>query len=308
MKPLIVAIVGPTAVGKTELGLELAEYFHGEIISGDSMQVYRGMDVGTAKATEDERKRVPHHLLDIREPDDPFSVAEFKKEATAAIQMIHRKNKIPIIVGGTGLYVNSILYDYQFKNVPEDPEFRLSLEAFAEERGNQALHQRLQEISPEKAQEIHPNNIRRVIRQLEIHHVFGKIPETGLDESNLESPYTPIVFGLTMDRERLYERINQRVDDMFHNGLVDEVMDLVDRGYENCSAMNAIGYKELIPFIKEKTTLESAANELKQNSRRFAKRQFTWFRNKMDVTWFDLSENREEKIHNMIKIVQEYQQ
>ncbi|AOM83107.1 tRNA (adenosine(37)-N6)-dimethylallyltransferase MiaA [Salisediminibacterium beveridgei] len=307
MKPLIIAIVGPTAVGKTELGLELADFFNGEIISGDSMQVYRGMDIGTAKASNAEQNRVPHHLIDIRTPETPFSVADFKQEATVAINAIHQKNKLPIIVGGTGLYVNSVLYDYQFKDVPEDPEFRASLETFAKAKGNHALHEQLQNISPEKAQAIHPNNIRRVIRQLEIHHVTGKVGESGMENDAVESPYRPIVFGLTMDREQLYERINQRVDDMLQKGLVDEVQYLLDQGYENTSAMNAIGYKELIPYIKGDTSLASATEQLKLNSRRFAKRQFTWFRNKMDLTWFDLSENREQKIHNMIKIIQEYQ-
>lgn len=308
MKPMIIAIVGPTAVGKTELSLELAERFNGEIISGDSMQVYEGMDIGTAKATEAERFRIPHHLIDIRKPDEPFSVAEFKQAANRAIEDIHKRNKLPILVGGTGLYVNSVLYDYQFTDVPEDLNFRASMESFAEVNGNEALHAKLKRISPEKAESIHPNNVRRVIRQLEIHHVTGNTGSGEIDATLKKSPYTPLVFGLTLERSELYARIDRRVEQMLSEGLIDEVKSLVNEGYGNSPALTAIGYKELLPYIHGKISKESAVEDLKQNSRRFAKRQFTWFRNKMDVTWFDLSENREEKVHNMINIIQENQQ
>ena len=308
MKPLVIAIVGPTAVGKTELSLDLAERFRGEIVSGDSMQVYRHMDIGTAKASEQERARIPHHLIDLFNPDYSFSVREFQTRATAAIEGIHSRGKRPFLVGGTGLYVNSVLYDYQFTEAPEDPAYRKSLEALARDQGNKMVHDKLMAISPDKAAAIHPNNLRRVIRQLEIYRLTGTFTGGETEVYEKQSSYTPLIFGLSMDRKKLYERINHRVDQMIDEGLIEEVASLLEMGYGETSAMRAIGYKEIIPYIHGDRTKNEAIDTLKQNSRRFAKRQFTWFRNKTDVSWFDLSENREKKLHDMISIVQDYQE
>ena len=308
MKPLLIAIVGPTAVGKTELSLELADRFQGEIVSGDSMQVYRHMDIGTAKASLQERSGIRHHLIDLFNPDHSFSVREFQMRATAAIEDIHYRGKQPLLVGGTGLYVNSVLYDYQFTEAPEDLAYRESLEALAREKGNQIVHDKLMAISPDIAAAIHPNNLRRVIRQLEVYRLTGTFTGGETDAYERQSPYTPLIFGLSLDRGKLYERINDRVDQMIDEGLIEEVASLLEMGYGESSAMKAIGYKEIIPYIHGDVTKNEAIETLKKNSRRFAKRQFTWFRNKTDVSWFDLSENREKKLHDMIGIVQEYQE
>ncbi|ADH99333.1 tRNA (adenosine(37)-N6)-dimethylallyltransferase MiaA [Salisediminibacterium selenitireducens] len=308
MKPLVIAIVGPTAVGKTELSLDLAERFQGEIVSGDSMQVYRHMDIGTAKVSVQERARVPHHLIDLFDPDSSFSVRDFQIRAKTAIEDIHYRGNQPLLVGGTGLYVNSVLYDYQFTEAPEDAAYRKSLEALAREKGNKTVHDKLMAISPDQAAAIHPNNLRRVIRQLEVYRLTGTFSGGETEAQEKQSPYTPVIFGLSMERGKLYERINQRVDQMIDEGLIEEVASLLEMGYGETSAMKAIGYKEIIPYIHGDVTKNEAIETLKKNSRRFAKRQFTWFRNKTDVSWFDLSENREKKLHDMISIVQEYQE
>ncbi|SER58965.1 tRNA (adenosine(37)-N6)-dimethylallyltransferase MiaA [Salipaludibacillus aurantiacus] len=293
-KPLVV-IVGPTAVGKTDLSIRLAETFNGEIISGDSMQVYRGMDIGTAKITEKEMRGIPHHLVNIKKPDETFSVADFQNEAKNCIASIHKKRKVPFLVGGTGLYVNAVIYDYQFTDASEDPAFRSELEAFAEENGNEALHNRLKEVDPVSYRELHPNNRRRVIRALEVYRLTGKpLRERGTEQA--ASPYDTVVIGLTMDRELLYERINQRVDLMIEAGLIDEVRELAEKGYSRCQSMQAIGYKEIVQYIEGALSKADAIELLKKNSRRFAKRQLTWFRNKMAIDWFDMTEDREEKL------------
>lgn len=292
-KQKLIVLIGPTAVGKTKLSIEMAKVFNGEIISGDSMQIYRGMDIGTAKITHEEMDGIPHHLIDIKEPNESFSTAEFQELVRKKIDEISAKGKLPMIVGGTGLYIQSVIFDYHFTDAPSDPDFRMLLEKEAEELGAEALHERLKVIDPESAERIHPNNVRRVIRALEINHCSGKT--AGETQAN-QSPdliYDTAIVGLTMDRDLLYERINLRVDLMIEQGLLDEVKYFYNQGLRNCQSIQAIGYKELYEYLDGKISLDQAIEKLKQNSRRYAKRQLTWFRNKMNVEWFDMSASNE---------------
>ncbi|MBG0916912.1 MULTISPECIES: tRNA (adenosine(37)-N6)-dimethylallyltransferase MiaA [unclassified Exiguobacterium] len=283
-KTPVVVIVGPTAVGKTKTGIELAKAFDGEIVSGDSVQVYRGMDIGSAKVTKEEAEGIPHHLIDICDPDDAMSVAMFQQLARAAIDDIYARGKLPIIVGGTGLYIRSILYDYEFVEQPVDEALRAELERFAEVEGREALHQRLVQLDPERAATIHPNNVRRVVRALEV----AMQGDTQTTDSAPSEHYDYRLFVLHADREILYDRINQRVDAMMEAGLVEEVERLLAQGYRDTQAMRAIGYKEMIPFIDGKMSKEKATDLLKQHTRQFAKRQLTWFRHQFDGIWVDM--------------------
>lgn len=288
-KEKLVVIIGPTAVGKTNLSIQLAKKLNGEIISGDSMQVYRGLDIGTAKISPDEMDGIQHHLIDIKNPEEDFSSAEFQEMARPLISDIHARNKMPIIVGGTGLYIQSVIYDYQFTDIASDPAFRKQLEAEAAEFGNEVIHEKLAEIDSVSAGRIHPNNVRRVIRALEIFHCTGKTMTDFLAEQEKVLLYDVVVVGLTMEREQLYDRINLRVDLMMDQGLIEEVKNLYNLGLRDCQSIQAIGYKELYAYFDGTVSLEDAIEQLKQNSRRYAKRQLTWFRNKMDVKWFDMS-------------------
>ncbi|MGG0185131.1 tRNA (adenosine(37)-N6)-dimethylallyltransferase MiaA [Bacillus rhizoplanae] len=285
----VIVIIGPTAVGKTKLSIELAKALNGEIISGDSMQIYRNMDIGTAKVTEEEMDGIPHYMIDIKNPEDPFSVAEFQELVRGHIADITKRGKQPIIVGGTGLYIQSVLYDYQFSDEPGDHVYRKQLEQEAEEYGVEYIHRKLEEVDPISAKRIHPNNVRRVIRALEIFHTTGKTMSDQLEQQENELLYDVALIGLTMDRDLLYSRINLRVDIMMEQGLLAEVERLYEDGVRNCQSIQAIGYKELYEYFEEKTSLEEAVMALKTNSRRYAKRQLTWFRNKMDVNWFDVT-------------------
>jgi tRNA dimethylallyltransferase len=285
----LLVIIGPTAVGKTNLSIEMAKRYNGEIISGDSMQIYRSMDIGTAKITKEEMQGIPHHLIDIKDPEESFSVAEFQLLVRAKINEIAKRGKLPIIVGGTGLYVQSVIYDYQFSDVPGDEAVRMELEERAKEIGNEALYKELQEIDPESAAQIHPNNVRRVIRALEIFQLTGKTMKEFQSNQQPDLLYETALVGLTMDREKLYDRINQRVDLMIEQGLLEEVKSLYQKGLRECQSIQAIGYKEIYDYLDGKMTWDDAVEQLKQNSRRYAKRQMTWFRNKMDVQWFDMT-------------------
>jgi tRNA dimethylallyltransferase len=285
-KPHIVAVVGPTAVGKTALAIELAKHLNGEIISCDSMQVYRGMDIGTAKATVEERALVPHHLIDIKNPDEDFSCADFAVLANEAVKDILSRGKTPIFCGGTGLYLDSVIEIPSWTDTKRDENYRAEMEKYALENGNSALHDLLRKVDSESADAIHENNVKRVIRALEIFHTTGK-KKSELDalSKTVEKPFCTTVFYLTFkDREALYSRIDTRVDMMIENGLVAECQALFDGGYlENGStASDAIGYKELLPYIKGEDTLENCINELKLSTRHYAKRQGTWFRKKKD--------------------------
>lgn len=303
-KQKLVVIIGPTAVGKTRLSIELAKRFNGEIISGDSMQIYRRMDIGTAKIKEEEMDGIPHHLLDIRDPEESFSVAEFQQLVRAKIMEIAEKGKLPIIVGGTGLYIQSVIYDYQFSDAPADEPYRLSLEEKAREIGSDALHLELARIDSVSASKIHPNNVRRVIRALEIYHCTGKTMSEYQEVQQPDLLYNTALIGLTMERELLYERINTRVQLMLEKGLLEEVKGLYQQGLRDCQSIQAIGYKEIYEYLDGVVPLDEAVETLKRNSRRYAKRQFTWFRNKMDVEWFDITEVM--KFQKKIKEISHY--
>lgn len=290
MKEKLLVIIGPTAVGKTKLSIDLAKLYNGEIISGDSMQVYKGMDIGTAKISTNEMQEIPHHLIDIKEPNEPFSAAEFQERANKIIADIHRRGKLPIIVGGTGLYIQSVIYDYQFSEAQSDPAYREQLENEVAEKGIEHVISKLRSIDPESADRIHPNNVRRVIRALEIYHCTGSTMSQQLLSQPNEMKYETALIGLTMDRDKLYDRINQRVNLMVEQGLFTEVEHFYKRGLRDCQSIQAIGYKELYEYLDGKISQNVAVESIKQNSRRYAKRQLTWFRNKMAVDWFDMTE------------------
>lgn len=296
MKKTVVAIIGPTAVGKTKLSIRMAKRFDGEIISGDSMQIYKGMDIGTAKIKEEETEGIPHHMIDIKEPDEEFSVADFQVTVRSYIDEISRKGHLPIIVGGSGLYIQAALYNYQFSNEKRDETLTKKLEELIQVKGIMPLYDYLKKIDPEEAKKIHPNNHRRVIRAIEIYETTGKTKSEYQKDQKLESPYNVNLIGLEMDREELYERINKRVDQMVEDGLIQEVESFYRKGYEQFQSMRGIGYKEFIPYLKGEESLEDSIRTLKRNSRRFAKRQFTWFKNKMEVNWYPITtENHDEK-------------
>ncbi|MBR6329414.1 MAG: tRNA (adenosine(37)-N6)-dimethylallyltransferase MiaA [Lachnospiraceae bacterium] len=287
MKKLVI-LSGPTAVGKTALSIELAKRINGEIISADSMQVYRGMDIGTAKIREEEMQGVRHHLIDIISPFDEWSVSTFKDEALKAAEKIWAAGKIPILVGGTGFYIQALLYDVQFTE--QDPaDVREKLAELYEKEGAAALHKRLSQVDPASAQAIHENNVKRVMRALEYFLTTGeKISEHNEEQRERKSPYNFAYFVLTMDRSILYERIDKRVDLMMEEGLLDEVRRLKDMG---CSSdmvsMKGLGYKEIISYLDGEHDLEEAVRILKRDTRHFAKRQLTWFRREKEVTMID---------------------
>ncbi|WP_025028550.1 tRNA (adenosine(37)-N6)-dimethylallyltransferase MiaA [Caldalkalibacillus mannanilyticus] len=291
MKKKLLAIVGPTAVGKTKLSIHLAKQYNGEIISGDSMQIYRGMDIGTAKVKPEEQEGIPHHLIDILEPHEDFSVSDFQALALQKIDRIHAMDKLPLLVGGTGLYVQSVTHHFQFSEVGGDKEVRERWEAYLQQHGAEALHQVLTMKDPEYAKELHPNNARRVIRALEVIDSTGQSMSAYQQDWDRTSPYQLVMIGLTMDRKVLYDRINQRVDQMIEEGLLEEVKRLLSLGLPpDTTALQAIGYKELILYIQGQMNLDEAIELLKRNSRRYAKRQLTWFRRMKEVTWFDVTD------------------
>lgn len=290
-KPLII-LAGPTAVGKTELSIQLAKELKGEIISADSMQVYRGMDIGTAKIKQEEMQGIPHYLVDEFDPDEEFNVMIFQQRAKQYMEEIYKKGKIPILVGGTGFYIQSVVYDISFTKEQEPDGFRQEMLAFAKEHGREALHQKLGEVDSKSAKTIHPNNVKRVIRALEYYHFTGqKFSEHNETERQKESPYQFIYLVLTCKRELLYQRINQRVDQMISNGLVDEVKRLLENGYgKELVSMQGLGYKEIIPYLENKISLEEAVYCMKRDTRHFAKRQLTWFRREKEVTMLSKDE------------------
>lgn len=281
----VVAIVGPTASGKTALSIELAKKYNGEIINGDSMQVYKGLDIGTAKITEEEMEGVPHHLLSVLEPTESFSVADYQKLVRAKIADIQARHKLPIIVGGSGLYVQAVLFDFQFTDEKVDEAARQAYYDELEKLGPEAMHDKLKQLDPQTAEAIHPNNTRRVIRALEMLELSG-VSKAAEAQNRGEVPlYNHLILGLgqNMSREALYDRINRRVDLMMENGLLEEVRGLWQQNIRGVQSIQAIGYKELYDYLDGKYSIEDAIDSLKQNSRRYAKRQLTYFRNKMDV-------------------------
>ena len=289
-KPLII-LTGPTAVGKTKASIGLAKAIGGEIISADSMQVYKYMDIGSAKIKSEEMNGVPHYLVDNLEPDEEFNVACFQKMAKDAMEKIYANGHIPIIVGGTGFYIQALLYDIDFSQGEEDTSFREEMELYVKEYGVEALHEKLRAVDPKSAEDIHANNVKRVIRALEYFQQTGKrISEHNEEERKKESPYNFRYFVLNDLREHLYQRIDLRVDQMVEEGLVEEVKALKDKGYtKNMVSMQGLGYKEILDYLDGKCTLDEAVYVLKRETRHFAKRQLTWFRRERDVIWFDKS-------------------
>jgi tRNA dimethylallyltransferase len=290
-KPKLLVLVGPTAVGKTKLSLELARTYGCEIISGDSMQVYRGMDIGTAKISREEQQGIPHHLIDIMEPNEAFSAAAFQQQAGQLIEDIHARKHLPFIVGGTGLYIESLCYHFQFSEAASDEPFRLEHAEYLRQFGEQALHDKLRLVDPVSAERLHPNNTRRVIRALEILHVTGTTLSAQLAGQQKQSPYELCIIGLTMDRALLYKRIEQRIDQMLEQGLVSEVQKLLDQGYtQDIVAMQGLGYKEMIGYLQGEYPLIEAVTLLKRDTRHYAKRQLSWFRHMKDIKWVDVSD------------------
>ena len=291
MKPLII-LTGPTAVGKTALSIGLAKAADGEIISADSMQVYRKMNIGTAKIEPEEMQGVRHHLIDILDPAEEFNVVLFKKYALRAMEDIYSRGKIPIIVGGTGFYIQALLYNIDFEENDNDMSYREKLQNLADTHGKIFLHDMLAEVDPESAEKIHENNVKRVIRALEFYKKTGmKISEHNETESQKKSPYNFEYFVLNDDRQKLYDRIDRRIDIMLEAGLLDEVKLLVSEGYSReLVSMQGLGYKEIIDYIQGRCTLDEAVYTLKRDTRHFAKRQITWFKMEKHVTWVDKSE------------------
>lgn len=290
-KPLIV-LTGPTAVGKTKLSIALAKAVDGEIISADSMQVYKYMDIGSAKITKEEMEGVPHHLIDVLDPGEDFHVVRFQEMAKQAMEEIYAKGKIPILAGGTGFYIQAVVKDIDFSENIEKSPVREALEKLAEEKGSEFLHERLREIDPPSADKIHANNVKRVIRALEYYQMTGeRISDHNAREAEKESPYNTAYFVLNDVRERLYARIDSRVDEMLKQGLLEEVQKLADMGYtKDMVSMQGLGYKEILSYLDHTCTLEEAVYILKRDTRHFAKRQLTWFKREKDVIWVNKNE------------------
>lgn len=287
-KPLII-LTGPTAVGKTKASIGLAKAVDGEIISADSMQVYRHMDIGSAKIKPEEMEGIPHHLIDVLEPDDEFHVVKFQQLAKKAMREIWERGHIPIVTGGTGFYIQALLYDIDFDENEKEDAYRKELEAYAREHGAESLHEKLALVDPASAEMIHPNNVKRVIRALEFYEQTGKrISEHNETQRQRESPYAFAYFVLTDDRAHLYERIDRRVDQMIEEGLVKEVQALKDKGYtKQLVSMQGLGYKEILDYLDGNCTLEEAIYTIKRDTRHFAKRQLTWFKRERDVIWIN---------------------
>lgn len=306
MKRPLVILTGPTAVGKTALSIGLAQAINGEIISADSMQVYKYMDIGTAKITPEEMCGIRHYLVDEYEPDEEFNVTVFQKRAKEAMEEIYGRGRIPIVVGGTGFYIQALLYDIDFSEEENQDGYRKQLYSLAKEKGNEYLHQMLATVDPEYAAVIHPNNVKRVARALEFHHETGlRLSEHNEEQQEKESPYNFCYFVLTNDRKVLYDRIDKRVDLMLQQGLADEVKSLQDKGYtKDMVSMQGIGYKELFDYLENKISLEEAVEQIKKDTRHFAKRQLTWFRREKQVAWMDYQDydnNQTAMLESMIK-------
>jgi len=288
MKELFI-LAGPTAVGKTQISIKLAGRLNGEIISADSMQIYKNMDVGSAKISKEEMCGITHHLVDIIEPNVDFSVAEFKERAESAIEEIEGKNKLPMLVGGTGFYINSLIYNYTFADTNKDEEYREYLTRLASTKGNEYVHSLLSEIDAQSYNKLYPNDLKRVIRALEVYKVSGKpMSEFAKEQDTLDIPYNVHYFVLNMDRQKLYSRINKRVDIMIKIGLIDEVIKLKEMGYNSdMQSMKGIGYKEIMYYLNNEISLVEAIEMIKKGSRNYAKRQLTWFRKDQRVNWIN---------------------
>lgn len=290
MKKKLVIIVGPTAVGKTHVSVETAKLMDTEVISADAMQIYIGMDIGTAKILEDEKQGIPHHMIDLIYPDEKFTVSDFKTRSESIIERLHLTGKIPVIAGGTGLYVNSLIYNLNFSNTISDESVRSELTKLSEAKGKEHLHSLLESFDPISADRIHMNNVKRVMRALEVYYLTGvPFSESNTDFREESEDYDFVLIGLEMDRQLLYNRINQRVDDMVNNGLIDEVLELRALGYDrDLVSMQGIGYKEIMQYLDHEITLEESLRLMKRNTRRLAKRQFTWFKADNRIKWINV--------------------
>ena len=308
-QPLVI-LTGPTAVGKTSLSISLAKAIGAEIISADSMQVYKGMDIGTAKIRQEEMQGVKHYLIDVMSPDEEFDITVFKKMACEAIDKIRANGHIPLIVGGTGFYIQSVLYDIEFDNADKDTSYRDELYRLAEKNGAMYLHHMPREIDEKSADTIHYNNVKRVARAIEYYKQTGmKISEHNEEQRKKDSPYNYVYFVLNDDRKLLYDRINKRVDAMFDEGLIEEVRKLKERGIgRDATSMQAIGYKEVLDYLDGLCTLDELKENIKNNTRHFSKRQITWFKREKDIEWINLEEfghNRENVLEYMLNILED---
>lgn len=302
MEDLLI-LSGPTGIGKTDISIKIAKEISGEIISADSMQIYRHMDIGSAKISSEEMQGIPHHLIDIVEPSEEFSVAHYKQLAKDTITELTSRGKYPMLVGGTGLYINSLIFNYEFTGAYKDTEYRKYLEALAIEKGKSFVHEMLKEIDIDSYKRLYPNDLKRVIRALEVYKLTSKtISELNENQDIYNIPYNINYFVLNMDRERLYDRINKRVDIMLEKGLIDEVIKLKNMGYNsNMQSMKGIGYKEILHYLDGKISLEEAIEMIKQGSRNYAKRQLTWFRKDKRIKWIDKDNfNSDDEIANFI--------
>lgn len=308
MKNKILVLAGPTAVGKTELSLKLAKELNGEIVSADSMQIYKGMDIGSAKITKDEMEGIPHYMIDIVEPDESFSVSDYRDMALPILKDILNRGKLPIIAGGTGLYINALTCNMDFTEAETDYAYREKLNQIAFKKGNDYVHQLLKEVDYKSYEEIHPNNLKRVIRALEVYKLTGK-PFSSFNKGNsiYDSEYDVKYYVLNMDREKLYNRINKRVDLMIDKGLIDECISLMDKGYNSSmQSMQGIGYKEILYYFNNQMSLNDSIELIKKGSRNYAKRQLTWFRRDPRANFMDKDLMSEEDI--LAKILNDIKQ
>lgn len=296
MKQDLFILAGPTAVGKTDISIKLAQKLNGEIISADSMQIYKHMDIGSAKITEAEKEGVPHHLIDFVSPFDEFSVAEFKEKSKNAIKDIASRGKLPMIVGGTGFYIDSLIFNYDFANTYKDEEYREHLKNLASEHGKEYVHELLKDIDEVSYKKLYPNDLKRVIRALEVFKLTGKtISEFNKEQDIFDIPYNVYYFVLNMDRSKLYERINKRVDIMMEKGLIEEVKSLQNMGCTpDMQSMKGIGYKEILYYLDGKLSLDEAVELIKKGSRHYAKRQLTWFRKDNRVNFIDKDQYKDD--------------
>ena len=302
-KPKVIVICGPTASGKTALSIELAKKINGEIISSDSMQIYKDMDIGTAKPTKQEMQEIKHYLLNFVEPDQRYSVAQFKKDAEKAIEEILAKNKVPIIVGGTGLYVDSLIYGIEYQEIELDKKYREELEERAQKEGLETLYEQAKKIDPQAIEKISANDKKRILRILEIYHSTGKTKtQQEIESRKNEVKYDYKVFALNIEREKLYERINKRVDIMIEQGLIQEVENLCSKYTEFPTAMQGLGYKEVVEYLQGKISEQEMIEKIKMETRRYAKRQLTWFRKNKQTIWLDATKGKE----NVEIILKEY--
>lgn len=301
-KPKVIVICGPTASGKTALSIELAKKINGEIVSADSMQIYKDMNIGSAKVTNEEMQGIKHYMIDCVSPDERFSVADYKTNAKNAIEEIIKKGKTPIVVGGTGLYIDALIYEIEYKDIKIDENYRKELQEIEKNQGLEVLYKKALEIDPKAMEKISQNDSKRIMRVLEIYKATGKNKTEQEAESRLkEIPYDYKVFALTMNREKLYERINKRVDIMIEKGLINEVENLLKKYKEFPTSMQGLGYKEVRDYFQGKTTKNEMIEKIKQESRRYAKRQLTWFRKNKQTIWLDSLEKIEDNINIILE-------